>query len=180
MCLDMNTIALPPQGIAVQPEQSYVADHNGFETMYIREYPGLHAFAAALTGYEQGEDLVQDTMFKAFVNWNRVGRLDRPGGWCHRVLINLCRSFWRRRRIEDRFQRRFPTRPGTTDGPTPDIVAFWDAVRVLPSRPRLAVALYYAADCSTIEIASLLDVPEGTVRSDLARARLVLAEQLRG
>jgi DNA-directed RNA polymerase specialized sigma24 family protein len=40
------------------------------------------------------------------------------------------------------------------------------------------VALYYVGDRSVAEIASILDVPEGTVRSDLTRARLVLATQL--
>ena len=57
-------------------------------------------------------------------------------------------------------------------------MAFWAAVRTLPTRPRLVVSLYYALEHTTPEVASILGVPEGTVRSDLTRARLALAKQL--
>ena len=41
---------------------------SGFEEVYRREYPGLVAVATALTGdLRDGEDVVQDTMVKAFV-----------------------------------------------------------------------------------------------------------------
>jgi RNA polymerase sigma-70 factor (ECF subfamily) len=82
--------------------------------------------------------------------------------------------------VERRFADRYPQRPQSTAEPSADIVAFWSAVRELPSRPRIVVSLYFGADRSTAEIASILDVPEGTVRSDLTRARQVLAAQLRG
>ena len=51
-------------------------------------------------------------------------------------------------------------------------------MRELPQRPRLAVTLYYAGDRTTAEVATILDVPEGTVRSDLSRARIALAREL--
>jgi len=69
-------------------------------------------------------------------------------------------------------ERRTPIRPS-------DVVAFWQVVRSMPSRPRMVGALFYAGDHTTAEIASILECPEGTVRSDLSRARVVLAEQLR-
>jgi DNA-directed RNA polymerase specialized sigma24 family protein len=132
-----------------------------------------------MTGDEcDGEDLVQDTMVKTFIRWGRVGRLDRPGAWCQRVLINACRSRLRRRGLERRYlagrRRQEPAHPG----PAPDVVAFWSVVRTMPTRPRMAVALYFAADRSTSEIAEILGCPEGTVRSDLSRARVMLADQL--
>jgi len=40
------------------------------------------------------------------------------------------------------------------------------------------VTLYYAGDHSTAEVARILDVPEGTVRSDLSRARSALVKEL--
>ncbi len=65
-----------------------------------------------------------------------------------------------------------------TTGPSEDVVAFWAAVRSLPERQRLVVALHYAGDQTTVEVASILGVPEGTVRSDLSRAREVLRPRL--
>lgn len=144
-----------------------------FEDMYRSEYPGLIAVATALSGAE-GEDLVQDAMVRALVHWERVGRLERPGGWCHRVLVNLCRSRWRRVRTQTAHLGRLRREEPSSPGPSVEIMAFWSAVRDLPTRPRLAVALRYAGDRSVDEIASILDVPEGTVTSDLSRARLAL------
>jgi RNA polymerase sigma factor (sigma-70 family) len=151
----------------------------GFEDLYRFEYPGLVAVATAMTGdFRDGEDLVQDTMVKTFIQWGRVGRLQRPGAWCHRVLINACRSRLRRRRIERRYVAGARHSEPRSSGPSADVVAFWQVVRTLPSRPRMAVALYFAGDRSTAEIATILSCPEGTVRSDLSRARMVLARQL--
>ena len=60
------------------------------------------------------------------------------------------------------------------------MLAFWAAVRTLPTRPRTVVALHFAGERTMADIASILGVPEGTVRSDIARARVVIIEQLRG
>ena len=153
---------------------------SGFEDVYRREYPGLVAVATALTGdVRDGEDAVQDTMVRAFVRWDHVGELDRPGAWCHRVLLNVCRSRWRRRRTEARFWSRSRHEEASVAEPSADVMVFWALVRELPSRPRLSVTLHFAGDRTMAEIASILDVPEGTVRSDIARARVVITKALR-
>ena len=152
-----------------------------FEDLYRREYPGLVAVATALTGdTRDGEDLVQDTMVKVFVHWGRVSRLSRPGAWCHHVLTNACRSLWRRRTTQQRHIYRRRREEACQDGPSDEVIAFWAAVRTLPTRPRTVVALHFAGERTMAEIASILDVPEGTVRSDIARARGFIIEQLRG
>lgn len=143
-----------------------------FETFYRQEYPGLVAVAAALTGDHDGaSDLVQDTMVKAFVRWDRLAGMDRPGAWCHHVLVNACRSRLRRRTIERRYLARFRRDEPICPEPSADTIAFWTAVRTLPSRPRAVVALYFGADLTSVEIAKVLSVPEGTVRADLSLAR---------
>lgn len=153
-----------------------------FEDTYRREFPGLLAVASVFTGDPRdGEDLVQDTMVKAYLRWDRVGRLHRPGGWCHHVLINECRSWWRARRRAARFlASRRAADVAATPGPSPDAIAFWAAVRTLPERPRSVVALHYAGDLSLVEVAAVLGIPEGTARSDLSRARAVVMRALDG
>jgi RNA polymerase sigma-70 factor (ECF subfamily) len=179
----MHTMpATPPTLLksVIMPEPTYVAlVETRFEDLYQREYPALFAVATALSGHD-GEDLVHDAMVRALMNWNRVRRLERPGGWCHRVLVNLCRSRWRRRMTEARYMSRMRGDELSTPGPSVEVVAFWAAVRQLPTRPRLAVTLYYAGDRTTAEVAHIMDVPEGTVRSDLSRARAALAKELEG
>ena len=153
---------------------------SGFEDVYRREYPGLVAVATALTGdVRDGEDAVQDTMVKAFVRWGDVGQLERPGAWCHRVLLNACRSRWRRRRTEARFWSRSRRDERSVAEPSADVMVFWGLVRELPTRPRVAVTLHFAGERTMAEIAAILDVPEGTVRSDIARARVAISAVLR-
>lgn len=160
----VNVVALSPMDT--------VPVRGDFEDLYRREFPGLLAVARALTGdTRDSEDLVQDTMVKAYLRWPRVGRLERPGGWCHFVLVNACRSWWRRRRTEALHVVRHRASDHVTAGPSPDGIAFWSAVRALPPRPRAVVALYFAADLTTAEVAEVLRLPEGTVRSDITRAR---------
>ncbi len=147
-----------------------------FEDFYRREYPGLVAVATALVGsLESAEDLTQDTMVKSLVRWTKVQRLERPGGWAHRVLLNACTSWWRRRRTEASFLARQRRVEPSIAGPSPETMAFWGAVRQLPERHRTVMVLHYAGDRSVAEVASILAVPEGTVRSDLTRARAALA-----
>ena len=160
---------------AVPGEPDAVTDldrHWSFEALYRGEYPSLVAVASALTGDRDGaHDLVQDTMVKAFIRWDRVSRLERPGAWCHHVLVNACRSRLRRRMTEWRYMARLRTVEPTSPAPSVDSIAFWDVVRTLPSRPRSVVALYFCAELTSVEIAKVLGVPEGTVRSDLSIAR---------
>ena len=159
------------------PEPSQADVEVRFEDLYRREYPNLIAVATALSGRD-GEDLVQDAMLRALGRWSTVRQLDRPGGWCHRVLVNLCRSAWRRKLVEARFISSLRRDEQSTIGPTEDVVAFWAAVRELPERPRLAFALHYAGDRSLAEVAAILGVPEGTVSSDLTRARSFLKTRI--
>jgi RNA polymerase sigma-70 factor, ECF subfamily len=150
-----------------------------FEDFYRTEYPGLVAVATALVGsHEAGEDMVQDTMVKSLTRWKSVQRLERPGGWAHRVLLNACTSWWRRRRTEANHLAKMRRVEPTVSGPSPDALAFWGAVRRLPERYQMVMVLYYAGDRSVAEVASILSVPEGTVKSDLTRARAVLAIHL--
>jgi RNA polymerase sigma-70 factor, ECF subfamily len=150
-----------------------------FETFVRDTYPGLVGVATALTGNgHDAQDMVQDTMLKAFTGWGRVQHLDHPAGWAHRVLVNRCVGWWRRRRTEANYLARLRREEAVSAGPSPESVAFWQAVRCLPARHQQVVALYYAADLSVDEVANVLTVPSGTVRSDLTRARATLATLL--
>ncbi|MDO8389313.1 MAG: sigma-70 family RNA polymerase sigma factor [Actinomycetota bacterium] len=172
--------------LALNPHTTDMTDHTpalavlvAFDDFYRVEYPALVAVATALLGsFEAAEDLTQDTMIKSLMHWGKVQRLERPGGWAHRVLLNGCTSWWRRRRTEAAFLARQRRGAPATAGPSPDAMAFWGAVRRLPERHQRVMVLHYAGDLSVAEVASILSVPEGTVRSDLTRARAALADHL--
>ena len=152
-----------------------------FDEVYRREYPGLIAVASALTGDRDGaQDLVHDTLVKAWMRWDHVAHLERPGAWCHHVLVNVCRSRLRRRATEWRYIASRRRVEPSTPGPSADTIAFWSLARTLPDRPRAVVALHFGGDLSSAQIGEILSIPEGTVRSDLSVARRVIMNALRG
>jgi RNA polymerase sigma-70 factor, ECF subfamily len=146
-----------------------------FEAMYRAELSALVALGSTLTGNrELGADLAHEALARAYRDWRTVGALERPGAWARRVLINLAIDAHRQRARE-----RIAVARATPD-PIAATVAgvsneFWAAVRNLPERQRAAVALRYIEDLSVIEIAKILDVTTGTVKTSLFMARRSLA-----
>lgn len=101
------------------PDVPYVAVGWLFEDVYVAEYPGLLAVAIAMTGDRpDSEDLVQETMVKAFINWRKLRVFQRPRAWCHMVLVIALRSRWRRRAVE-RSRAAAPSSPATRPTSTP-------------------------------------------------------------
>jgi RNA polymerase sigma factor (sigma-70 family) len=122
------------------------------------------------------EELAQDVLIKVIGHWSSVRRLDSPSAWAHRVAINLANSHLRRRLAERRALRRLSGRPAATqpDPDTPTALAVRAAVSGLPRRERAVVVLRFFADFSVRDVAELLAVPEGTVKTLTARALATL------
>ncbi|MCU1390483.1 MAG: putative polymerase subfamily sigma factor [Ilumatobacteraceae bacterium] len=148
-----------------------------FDLFYAAELPSLLALAAALlSNREAARDIVQETLLRVYREWSRVSRLDRPGGWARRVLINLATDVHRRRQREVRALTRLSSSELVFD--EPDVDEFWRFVRDLPNRQRAAVALRYVEDLSVEAIAEVLEVSAGTVTKSLFMARQTLAARL--
>ncbi len=137
---------------------------------------------------QMAEDVAQEVFLRAFRSWPGFRGDSSPRTWLSRITINLCRDHLRRAGktllLED-------LAPGGANEPhTPDTEelavrslergAIIKAVESLPAGIREVVYLYYYFDFSTAEIARMLEVPEGTVRSRLARSRAHLRRLLGG
>jgi RNA polymerase sigma factor (sigma-70 family) len=118
------------------------------------------------------EELAQDTIVRVIGHWRTVQSLDSPSAWAHRVAINLANSHLRRRLAERRAVRRLFTGQVVVqqDPDTPTAVAVRAAVAGLPRRERAVVVLRFFADFSVRDVAHLLGLPEGTVKTLTARA----------
>ncbi|MCU1458908.1 MAG: sigma-70 family polymerase sigma factor [Actinomycetia bacterium] len=118
-----------------------------------------------------GEELAQETLARVCRDWARIGNLESPGGWAHRVGVNLANSHRRRQRSARRAASRMAQRPDAaamTD--LAAAVAIRGAVAKLPERQRRALVLRYYADLSVREVADAMRVPEGTVKTLTRRA----------
>ena len=154
-----------------------VVTATGYETFFRAEHPKLLALGLALTGdRETARDLAQEALLRAYEHWPRVERLERPGGWARRVLINLATDHHRRATVRrngvrsDREAMLLPADPAADE--------WWRAVLALPDRQRAVVALHYLDDLSVGDVAEILGIAQGTVKSTLAKARAALRERL--
>jgi RNA polymerase sigma-70 factor (ECF subfamily) len=151
-----------------------------FDAFYRVEIHSLVALATSLTGDRSyGADLAQEALLRAFRSWETVCALDRPGAWARRVVINLTIDAHRRRQREEQATRRSLGETSETSVPEDEVdEQFWAAVRSLPERQRHAVALHYIDDLPVAEVARVLEVTEGTVKTSLYMARKSLAARL--
>jgi RNA polymerase sigma-70 factor (sigma-E family) len=149
------------------------------------EHPRLVGTLSLYTGdADLAEELAQEALVRVCQHWSRVGRLESPGGWAHRVAINLANSSFRSRAAKQRATARLQaaqTDPDSID--VTDAVAVRRAVAALPDRQRTALVLRYFADFPVSEVAGLMGCPEGTVKTltfeairSLRRAGLAVTE----
>lgn len=108
-----------------------------------------------------------------------MSRTDSPEAWLRTVVTNLARRRFRRRMTLDRILLRQQAEPPPQAKPPDENLDLHEAIRTLGQDQRTVVVLHYLADLPVEEIASVLGVPVGTVKSRLARARAALAERLR-
>jgi RNA polymerase sigma-70 factor (sigma-E family) len=135
--------------------------------------------AYLLTGdHQHAEDLVQTTLTKVYLRWPRVSRMDQPAAYARRILVNQATSsrWWR-------FAGELsPAVPEQAGGGYDDRVAttstVWKAVLALPPRQRAVVVLRYYEDLSEAEIADVLGMAPGTVKSTAHAANRRLASAL--
>ena len=145
-----------------------------FELSYRRLAMQLYGVVGNLA---EAEDLVQEAFVRAAAAGPRFRRVDNPEAWLRRTAINLHRKRWRKVRNFHRIRPRLEVPPADLPG-LDEHLAVVEALRQLPAAQREAVALHYLADLQVAEIADLVGVPEGTVKSRLMRGREALAALL--
>lgn len=149
-----------------------VGDHVAFcEYVRSRSHTLLRA-AQAMTGNRaDAEDLLQATLVKAYQSWDRIDDPAALDTYVRRVMVNTHISGWRRRRVDEYLTDEIPdsvTEDTTGDTDLRDVVQ--RAIDRLPRQMRAAVMLRFYDDMTEPEVAEVLGVSVGTVKSTVARA----------
>ncbi len=162
-----------------------------FDREALAQLDALFSFAFKLTkAKEEAEDLVSDTLLRAFERWRQFQMGSNIRAWLFTILYHAFVS--RKRRID---AREVPL-PETADGavrlePVGDEnpeATFYDsfidedvvrAIGELPEEYRSALVMSDVHGLRYAEIAKVLGVPEGTVKSRLFRGRRLLQGRLR-
>ena len=125
----------------------------------------------------EAEEAVQEAFVRAVARPRTFARLDNPEAWLRTVAVNFARRRFRRAtRYRGILAASRP--PAPVPGLSADHVALVTALRQLPHEQREAIALFHVGDLPISEIASLLGVPDGTVKARLSRGRARLAPLL--
>jgi RNA polymerase sigma-70 factor (ECF subfamily) len=149
-----------------------------YRASYRRLVLQLFAFTTDLT---EAQDVVQEAFARALARPKELSDVDNPEAWLRTVAINVVRRRWRRRKLMDTILlRERPVAAFVEAAPEPDRTDLREALATLPKVYREVVVLHYLADLPVDEVASLLEVPPGTVKSRLSRARAALAAHLDG
>ncbi|HMH82177.1 MAG TPA: RNA polymerase sigma factor [Gemmatimonadales bacterium] len=144
----------------------------------VERYAGVarRVARAVLGNPADADDAAQDAMLSALVKLEQYDRRRPFGPWLLRIVANAATDRRRRRTV----RHVEPLDVGlTAGGPRPDTTAErWalgerlrQALAELPERRRMAVVLFDVEGYSHAEIALILKLPEGTVRSEVFHAR---------
>ena len=162
-------------------------DEAAFDELYNQHAPSIYRLGWAMLREPQAaEDVVQETFLRAH---NAKKRFDPArasfGTWLYQIALNYCRSQLRRKRWlglpwTDKIAA-FVDRHQPQPGPEGTLLrseyqlALWAAVQRLSPKLQEVILLHYYLDLPAVEIAAMLDCPEGTVYSRLYHARRRLA-----
>ena len=150
-----------------------------FDSLLAAMRPALHRYCARMTGSTiDGEDVVQETMLKAFAGREAAGPLDNPQGWLFRIAHNCALDFLRRRqRAAQLGTEEELAMVAAPETPDPDIAAASLATFLrLPALQRGAVILKDVLGHSLSEIAAITEATEPAVKSALQRGRVRLRD----
>ncbi len=173
----VGTAAAAPDDRDVMPSSGHAAEFDAF----------VAAFGSRLlrTGYlltgetRAAEDLVQDTLLKAWSRWPRVRATDQPIAYVRRMLVTTSASRWRAARNRVRGEQLVaapPEAPGPVPAERDELL--WQAVIGLPARQRAVMVLGYYEDLSDASTADVLGCTIGTVKSQRAKALRTLRRVL--
>ncbi len=171
-------------------ERWQAGDETAFDELYNRHAQTIFRLGWAMLQQRQSaEDVVQETFLRAH---NARRRFDPTrasfGTWLYQIALNYCRSHLRKKRLTTipwlQKNGEPPEFPTGGLGPEGKMLRgeyrrlLWDAVQKLSAPLKEVVTLHYYMELPAVEIAAMLNCPEGTVYSRLHNARKRLAETL--
>jgi RNA polymerase sigma-70 factor (ECF subfamily) len=125
----------------------------------------------------RAEEVSQDALLKV---WQALDSFDPRrssiGTWIYRIARNTALTHLR----SESYRRTLPLEVAVEPSHTPVDDDLRDLVALLPEDLREVVVLYYYQERSVDDVATMLELPAGTVKSHLFRARKMLAEKLQG
>jgi RNA polymerase sigma-70 factor (sigma-E family) len=150
-----------------------------FGEFFASQYGRLCWLGFLLTGSAaEAEELAQEALVRTWWRWRLGRRPDDPASYARRVLVNRRRSLVRRAGVETRSLARLRPEEAILPADSERAMVLWEAVQALPRRQRTVLVLRYREDLTEAEVARLMGIPLGTVKSAANRAMARLRQRL--
>lgn len=161
-------------------------NEQAFEELYNRYARRLKGFFyRQISCCDMASDLTQDVFLRAYAarhTW-REGKKVEP--WLFTIAYNLCRNTWRHQQIEAEYIDANETEGSVMPDVEVDIDqgtfdrALHDILETLDEQSRVLFSLRYEEEQSVLQIASIIGIPEGTVKSRLHKLINYIKQQLK-
>lgn len=155
-----------------------------YEELVRRHQARAYTLAVRMVGDRgDAQDVVQNALVKAWAALPGFGGDARFSTWLHRIVVNECLSFLRRRRPVPTAEDVERADVADVERAVEDVArdeALRRGVQALPVEQRAALVLTSFLGHSYDEAAAVLDVPVSTVRGRVARARRALLVAMEG
>lgn len=160
---------------------------------YIYTYgKDLYSFCCSVTqNRQEADDLYQDTFLKVYEIRDTLVIDRNPKGFLMSVSVNLYRNYKRKLTIRQRIiGAPLSVEDSVTDIPSGEVPieerffqqeehrAVRCAVKKLPDKYKIPILLFYMEQLPLAQIAKILKLPEGTVKSRIHRAKIILKQML--
>jgi RNA polymerase sigma-70 factor (ECF subfamily) len=155
-------------------------DDHAFGALMARHERRVYNLAYRMLGNsEDARDATQDAFLSCFRHLSTFRGDSAFGTWLHRIAVNACYDALRRRRetlsLDDR-----PTEPAQRDhaDQTASAIDIQRALLAVPPDFRVVVVMHEIQDMPIEDVAAILGLPAGTVKSRLHRGRVALGRAL--
>jgi len=154
------------------------------ELLYRRHASKLFAVSLQYSGNdEEARDILQEGFIKIFENLHHYKHEGSFEGWMRRIVVNTALEKFRSRhnlyRVDDIDSIiEIEAEPSTEDYTGLEAVDLLFIIRELPPKYRMVFNLFAIEGYSHKEIASMLNISEGTSKSNLSRARIILQRRV--
>ncbi len=146
----------------------------------------MHIVARSVDDHEDRKDLCQDIFLKVYAGLDGFRGDSRFSTWIAKIAVNTCIHYLEKKKpvswTDARLPDGGPAEPAgdeENEGPDPGLVSsLHREIGRLPVRYRLILTLFHLDGMQIAEIARAMDMPEGTVKNRLFRARRLLKNRL--
>jgi RNA polymerase sigma-70 factor (ECF subfamily) len=154
------------------------------ELLYRRHSAKLYAVCLQYSGNdEEARDILQEGFIKIFENLVHYKHEGSFEGWMRRIVVNTALERYRNRynlyRVDDIDQiPELDAEPDNEDYSGLEVVDLLSIIRELPPKYRMVFNLYAIEGYSHKEISKMVNISEGTSKSNLSRARVILQRRV--